>query len=80
MRVQVQKWGNSLALRIPKALAQEAEVRQGTDIELTATRGKLVAVPVSKRPFTLAQLLAGITEENIHGEVNFGQAAGREAW
>ena len=69
-----------MALRIPKALAQEAEVRQGTDIELTATRGKLVAVPVSKGAFNLAQLLGKVTEENIHGEVDFGRAVGREAW
>jgi antitoxin MazE len=55
-------------------------VRQGTELELTVAGGKLVAVPVRKGARTLEQLLAGITDENIHAEVDFGPPVGREIW
>ncbi|HEY3131904.1 MAG TPA: AbrB/MazE/SpoVT family DNA-binding domain-containing protein [Acidobacteriota bacterium] len=80
MRVKVQKWGNSLALRIPKPFAQEARVKQGTLVDLSLSDGKLVAAPIRGRSFTLEQLLAKVTNDNIHGEVDFGQAVGRESW
>jgi antitoxin MazE len=80
VRVKVQKWGNSLALRIPKPFAEEAHVDQGTEVDLSLSDGKLVAAPVLNRPFTLEQLLAGVTKNNTHKEVDFGQAVGRELW
>jgi antitoxin MazE len=67
VRVSVQKWGNSLALRIPKALAEAAGVRQGSEVEVSVEAGRLVAEPVVRIP-TLEELLAGMTEENRHGE------------
>jgi len=48
MRIRVQKWGNSLALRIPKPFAEEAQVKQGTAVDLSLADGKLVATPVSR--------------------------------
>jgi len=80
MRVQIQKWGNSLALRIPKPFAEEAEVREGTVVNLSLAEGKLVAVPDVKRRYTLKQLLSKVTKGNLHKEVSFGRAVGREAW
>jgi len=80
MRVKVQKWGNSLALRIPKPFAEEAHVDQGTVVDLSLSDGKLVVAPVTRRPFTLEQLLTGVTKNNIHKEVEFGHAVGRELW
>ena len=80
MRVQIQKWGNSLALRIPKPFAEEAEVREGTFVDLSLAEGKLVAVPDVKRRYTLKQLLSKVTKDNLHKEVSFGRAAGREVW
>ena len=80
MRVQIQKWGNSLALRIPKPLAEEAEVREGTVVDLSLAEGKLVAVPDVKNRYTLKQLLSKVTKDNLHKEVSFGRAVGREAW
>ena len=80
MRVQIQKWGNSLALRIPKPFAEEAQVREGTVVDLSLAEGKLVAVPDVKGRFTLKQLLRKVTKDNLHKEINFGSAAGREAW
>lgn len=80
MRVQVQKWGNSLALRIPKPFAEDAEVREGTLLDLSVTDGKLVAVPIRRRRVTLRQLLAKVHRRNRHGEVESGPAVGRESW
>jgi antitoxin MazE len=80
MRVQVRKWGNSLALRIPKPFADEAEVRDGTVVDLSLAEGKLVAVRVGAGKFTLKQLLRNVTKDNVHRELSFGDTAGREAW
>ncbi len=80
MRVQVQKWGNSLALRIPKPLAGEVAVREGAVVDLSVTRGKLVAAPVAKGQLTLKQLLRKVTRSNLHRETDFGRAAGWEVW
>lgn len=73
MRVQVQKWGNSLALRIPKPVAEEARIKQGTVVNLSLAGGKLVAAPVPRGRYTLKKLLAGVRPENVHGEVDFGR-------
>jgi antitoxin MazE len=80
MRMQVQKWGNSLALRIPKSLAAETQIELGSEIELSLVKGKLVISPVPKEACSLADLLRGVTAENIHGEVDSGPAMGKEIW
>ena len=81
MKVQVQKWGNSLALRIPKSFAQEIEIEQGSVVDLSLEKGEIVIRPVDDEPeYTLDQLLARVTKDNIHGEVDTGKARGREAW
>lgn len=78
MRVHVQKWGNSLAVRIPKPFAEDAEVHEGTELDLSMSEGKLVATPVKKRRPRLKELLARITKDNVHGEVDSGEPVGRE--
>lgn len=80
MRVQVQKWGNSLALRIPKPFAQDAAVKEGTVVDVSVSEGKLVVVPVRKKTMTLKQLLTRVHRGNLHGEVDSGPPVGREAW
>jgi len=80
MRVRIQKWGNSLALRIPKPFAEEARVRQGSIVDLSMAEGRLVAAPLSRSRWTLARLLAGVTRRNLHRETDFGRPVGREAW
>jgi antitoxin MazE len=77
MRTRIQKWGNSLALRIPKAFAAEAHLQVDTLVEISVEDGKLVMTPVGP---VLADLLAGVTEDNIHREVDTGPAMGNEAW
>lgn len=80
MRVQIQKWGNSLALRIPKPFAQEVEVREGSVVRLSVSEGRLVAAPLRTRKPRLQDLLLKITKTNLHGEVANGPAVGREVW
>ena len=73
MTTRVQKWGNSLALRIPKSFAQEVNLDQGTEVELSLDNGKLIIQRVKEEnPYTLEELLAGITDENIHDEIDTG--------
>jgi antitoxin MazE len=80
MHVRVQKWGNSLAVRIPKPLAKDAEVTEGTVLNLAVFDGKVVATPVEPKKLSLRELLAKVNKKNLHGEVDFGPPAGREIW
>ena len=80
MITRVQKWGNSLALRIPKSFAAEAKLGEDTAVKLSVVKGKLVIQPVAPAPLKLSELLAAVTEENLHGEWETGSAVGREAW
>ena len=80
MRVRVQKWGNSLALRIPKPFAQDAGVREGTLVGLSVSEGRLVAAPIRARKMRLQDLLRKVTRTNLHREVRTGPPVGREAW
>ncbi len=80
MRAHIKKWGNSLALRIPKLLADEVGLKENAPVDLSLHDGKLVASPVVERQFTLKELLEQVTEENIHHEVETGPAVGKEAW
>lgn len=80
MKTQVQKWGNSLALRIPKSFASETGIERDTSVEISLVDGKLVITPDAKEGPTLSQLLAKVTRENIHHEVDAGPAAGNEIW
>ena len=78
MRVQIQKWGNSLALRIPKSFAVESKIEQGSTVEVSLESGKIIVLPVARPEFSLAELLAQVTTENLHGEIDTGNCVGRE--
>lgn len=80
MLTRVKKWGNSLAVRIPKPLAIEVGLEQNTQVEVSLVDGKLVVAPVSEPALTLEQLLAQVTEHNLHGEVDTGPRMGNEVW
>ncbi|MBZ0281094.1 MAG: AbrB/MazE/SpoVT family DNA-binding domain-containing protein [Anaerolineae bacterium] len=79
MKTRVQKWGNSLALRIPKTFALETGLEPDTEVEITLVNGQLVIVP-SSPIYTLESLLAGITDRNSHAEVDMGGKIGSEEW
>ena len=72
MQISIQKWGNSLALRIPQVMAKEARLKQGGKADLRLTGGKLVIMPLARKGWTLKTLLGGITKQNLHGETAAG--------
>jgi len=80
MKTRIQKWGNSLALRIPKSFANEVGLQRETSVEVLLADGKLIIAPVTQPKPTLKQLLATITKENLHDEVDTGSAVGNETW
>lgn len=80
MKAKIQKWGNSLALRIPKPLAEGLGLERDSLVELSMTKKTLVVAPAPKAAPSLAELLKRVTRENIHGEADFGAPVGREAW
>ena len=81
MRARVQRWGNSLALRIPSTFSRELRLQQDSTVEMTVESGRLVLVPVpDSRVPSLAELLEQITDENRHIEIGTGEPRGHETW
>jgi len=80
MLTKVQKWGNSLALRIPKAFAADAQLENDSLVEISFVKGKIIITPVPTPTWTLEELLAGITKDNLHNEIDTGPAVGNEVW
>ena len=80
MKTRIQKWGNSLALRIPKSFAIETGLEQDALVDVALVDGKLIVTPLPAPSITLEQLLAGITDANRHAEYDTGEAVGNEGW
>ena len=80
METTIKKWGNSLALRIPQALAKEAGLHYELSVELSLVDGKLVIVPIEQPKLDLEAMLDKITEDNLHSEMDLGPAVGKEVW
>ncbi len=79
MQARIQKWGNSLAVRIPKPFALEVGLEQNSLVTVSVSEGKLLLEPV-KPSYSLQKLLAEITPDNLHQEVGTGPAVGNEVW
>lgn len=80
MQTKIQKWGNSLAVRIPAAFVKEANVAYGTAVDISVDNGKIVIEPHTAPEFKLDELLEGVTRGNRHTEVETGSVIGREVW
>ncbi len=80
MRIKIQKWGNSLALRIPKAFAFQSKIREDEYVNLTLEDNKIVIEPVEEKKYSLKELVSGIKKSNLHREIDFGDQAGNEHW
>ena len=78
MQIRIQKWGNSLGVRIPRSLAEEIGVGPGSEVSLSVLKGELIVKPESPARFKLEDLLTGITPENLHLAVDTGKAVGVE--
>ena len=78
-QARIQKWGNSLAIRIPKPFALEVGLEQNSLVTVSIEEGKLLLEP-AKPSYSLEELLAKVTKDNLHHEVETGSAVGNEAW
>jgi antitoxin MazE len=78
MKTHVQRWGNSLAVRIPKTLAIEVGLQPSAEIEITIQNGQIVLTPLTRRTYSLENLVERITDENRHSETDFGADIGNE--
>ena len=81
MQTRVQRWGNSLALRIPKPIADRVGIRQESKVEVSVTDHQIV-ITLAKETLTLEALVSQITPQNMHGdgETDWGPPAGEEVW
>jgi antitoxin MazE len=79
MQARIQKWGNSLAIRIPKPFALEVGLEQNSLVVVSVSEGKLILEPV-KPSYSLEELLAQVTPDNVHQEIETGLPVGNEAW
>ena len=80
MMTKVQKWGNSLAVRIPRSVAEDTQLSSGKTVNLVVHDGQIVIAPTRQRQFRLKDLLRGVTPRNRHAEIATGNAVGQEAW
>ena len=80
MRTKIRKWGNSLAVRIPKSCVQEAGLAYGVSVDLSVAAGKIIIDPRVDPEYRLKDLLKEVTEDNLHPEVDSGASVGRETW
>ena len=80
MQTKIQKWGNSLGLRIPKSFAEQAGVEAGSEVDLSVEDGELIIRPTRLPKYDLTDLLRRITAKNLHQQVETGEAVGREVW
>lgn len=78
MQTKIQKWGNSLAIRIPKSFAAETKIENGTEVDLLIKNNQLIIAPRAKEKYSLDAFLSEITDGNIHEEVDFGKPLGKE--
>ena len=77
--MRITRWGNSLAVRIPKALAEQTSIREGSEVDLSVADGTLTIRPRA-RVYSLDELLAQVTPENRHEETDWGEPRGKEVW
>lgn len=77
---RIGKWGNSLAVRLPKAFADEMNLVENASIVMMLKDGTLIIAPDREPKWKLEELLAGVTQENIHGEWKTGRPVGKEPW
>lgn len=80
MSVTLHRWGNSVGLRVPKALLDQLGLSAGSEVEVKLEGARLVIEPVHRRRYTMAELLEGFTPDDRPEEVDWGQPVGREVW
>lgn len=79
MRVSVRKWGNSASVRIPAAIMEAANLRLDALVDVIEVDGRIIIEPVIDAEYDLDAMVAAITPDNLHEELRFGPALGKEA-
>jgi antitoxin MazE len=77
MEIVVKKWGNSLGVRIPKIMAKDLNLKDGSSVEIEDSNGNII---ISPKKHNLNDLLSRINKSNLHGEIDFGKSSGKEIW
>jgi len=80
MQTKIKKWGNSLALRIPKLLALDVNLKQNELVNLSIDKDSIIITPISEKKYSLEKLLKGVSKNNLHGEFDTGAPVGKEVW
>jgi antitoxin MazE len=80
MSITLHRWGNSVGLRVPKPMLAQLGLAEGSQVEVKVEAGRLVVEPARRGRMTMAELLEGFTPDDRPGEIDWGPAAGREAW
>ncbi len=81
MKTKAQKWGNSLAVRVPKGITEQAGVAENDTLDIEVTEGGVILLkPRRRQKYRLNDLLKGMTEENMPAEIDLGRPVGREVW
>jgi len=80
MQTKIKKWGNSLALRIPKSFALDANLRQNELVDLSIDKEKIIITPIGGKEYSLDELLESVSESNLHDEFDTGAPVGKEIW
>jgi len=80
MQTKIKKWGNSLALRIPKLLALDANLKLNELVNLSIDKDSIIITPIGEKEYSLEKLLKGVTKNNLHGEFDTGEPVGKEVW
>ena len=80
MQTQIKKWGNSLALRIPKLFALDANLKINKVVDISIDKGSIIITPIDEKEYSLKKLLQGVTKNNLHEEFDTGAQVGKEIW
>ena len=81
MNTKIQKWGNSLAIRIPQSFAKSVELNEGNEVSLKLVNNKIIVEKeIKEKKYSLSSLLSKISKENIHREIDSGLSVGKEIW
>ncbi|MEK7066459.1 MAG: AbrB/MazE/SpoVT family DNA-binding domain-containing protein [Patescibacteria group bacterium] len=80
MTTKVQRWGNSLAVRLPRDIAMGLNLEAGSSVAISLRAKNIFITPAVKKELSLSELLRDIKPENIHKEISFGKPVGREVW
>ena len=80
MQTTVQKWGNSLGLRIPRSVAGLLSIEAGTVVDISVVGDQIAIRPIVRSVYALEELLAGVTDENLHSTHKFSAPTGQEQW